>query len=66
MLCLQSLEEEEKMTPEQLAIKNVGKQVHWSSGFISGISVGIYAVTYMAGCTFSALTLLVGIRHVKN
>jgi len=33
MLSLQSLEEEEKMTPEQLAIKNVGKQVHWSSGF---------------------------------
>ena len=26
--CVQSLEEEEKMTPEQLAIKNVGKQVH--------------------------------------
>ena len=24
---LQALEEEEKMTPEQLAIKNVGKQV---------------------------------------
>jgi len=28
MFCVQSLEEEEKMTPEQLAIKNVGKQVH--------------------------------------
>jgi len=33
MFCLQSLEEEEKMTPEQLAIKNVGKQVHLLFGF---------------------------------
>lgn len=27
MSCLKAVEEEDKMTPEQLAIKNVGKQV---------------------------------------
>jgi len=31
---LQSLEEEEKMTPEQLAIKNVGKQVQTGIQFL--------------------------------
>ena len=34
MFHLQSLEEEEKMTPEQLAIKNVGKQVHITIQFL--------------------------------